>query len=97
MPDRKRFPCLDLAYAALGGDERAPAVLNAANEVAVGAFLEGRVPFPAIAATNEAVLDSHLARRGLGPVGSLGDVLEADAWARARAAQEVARREGRRR
>ncbi len=93
-PDRKRFPCLDLAYAALRGGESAPAVLNAANEVAVRAFLDRRVPFTAIAATNEAVLESHLARRGTRPVAELGDVLEADAWARARAAEELARREG---
>jgi 1-deoxy-D-xylulose-5-phosphate reductoisomerase len=93
-PDRKRFPCLDLAWAALAGDEAAPAVLNAANEVAVRAFLERRVPFPAIAATNEAVLAEHLARRGVSEVVELGDVLEADAWARARAAEELARGEG---
>jgi 1-deoxy-D-xylulose-5-phosphate reductoisomerase len=94
-PDRKRFPCLDLAYAALGGDELAPAVLNAANEVAVRAFLERRVPFPAIAATNEAVLASHLARPGAGSIGDLGAVLEADAWARARAGEEIERHSGR--
>jgi 1-deoxy-D-xylulose-5-phosphate reductoisomerase len=93
-PDRKRFPCLDLAWAALEGGESAPAVLNAANEVAVRAFLDGRIPFPAIAATNEAVLDSHLAR-GEGSVAELGDVLAADAWARARADQELARHPGR--
>ncbi len=93
-PDRKRFPCLDLAWAALAGDEAAPAVLNAANEVAVRAFLDRRVPFPAIAATNETVLASHLARRGAFEVVELRDVLEADAWARARAAEELARREG---
>jgi 1-deoxy-D-xylulose-5-phosphate reductoisomerase len=93
-PDRKRFPCLDLAWAALAGDEAAPAVLNAANEIAVRAFLDRRVPFPAIAATNEAVLTSHLARRGSAQVAGLGDVLEADAWARARAGEELARREG---
>ena len=93
-PDRKRFPCLDLAWAALAGDEAAPAVLNAANEVAVRAFLDRRVPFPAIAATNEAVLAEHLARRGVSEVVDLGDVLEADAWARARAAEELARCEG---
>jgi len=93
-PDRKRFPCLDLAWAALAGGDSAPAVLNAANEIAVRAFLDGRIPFPAIAATNDAVLDSHLARGG-GSVTELGDVLEADAWARARASQELARRSGR--
>jgi 1-deoxy-D-xylulose-5-phosphate reductoisomerase len=85
MPDRKRFPCLDLAYAALRGDEAAPAALNAANEVSVAAFLAHQVPFAAIAATNAAVLDAHLARGGSALLRNLDDVLEADAWARARA------------
>lgn len=55
-PDRETFRCLDLAYAALreGGD--APALLNAANEVAVAAFLAGTLPFLAIAEVIEAVL-----------------------------------------
>jgi 1-deoxy-D-xylulose-5-phosphate reductoisomerase len=81
-PDRKRFPCLDLAYAALDADEAAPAVLNAANEVAVKAFLDGAVPFPAIAAANAAVLEAHVARAGGGALRDLADVAEADAWAR---------------
>jgi len=84
-PDRKRFPCLDLAYAALSADEAAPAVLNAANEVAVAAFLAGRAAFPAIAATNAAVLDAHVARAGGAPLRDLRDVQEADAWGRAQA------------
>jgi 1-deoxy-D-xylulose-5-phosphate reductoisomerase len=84
-PDRKRFPCLDLAYVALRGDEAAPAALNAANEVSVAAFLAHRVPFTAIAATNAAVLDAHLARGGSTALRDLDEVLEADAWARARA------------
>ena len=50
-PDPERFPCLHLAYAALAAGESAPIVLNAANEVAVGAFLEGRADYPAIAST----------------------------------------------
>jgi len=85
MPDRKRFPCLDLAYAALRGDEAAPAALNAANEVSVAAFLAHQVPFASIAATNAAVLDAHFARGGSALLRNLDDVLEADAWARARA------------
>jgi 1-deoxy-D-xylulose-5-phosphate reductoisomerase len=85
MPDRKRFPCLDLAYAALRGDEAAPAALNAANEVSVAAFLAHQVSFAAIAATNAAVLDAHLARGGSALLRNLDDVLEADAWARVRA------------
>ncbi|MEY2867363.1 MAG: 1-deoxy-D-xylulose 5-phosphate reductoisomerase [Pseudomonadota bacterium] len=47
-PDTETFPCLSLAYTAIGRGGNAPAVLNAANEVAVMAFLEGRLPFLAI-------------------------------------------------
>ena len=81
-PDRERFPCLDLAFKALDADEAAPAVLNAANEVAVAAFLDGRMHFPGIAETNGAVLDAHVGRRGSGALRDLNDVMEADAWAR---------------
>ena len=83
-PDHDRFPCLGLAFAALRGDEAAPAVLNAANEVAVATFLSGKIRLPAIAATNTTVLEAHL-RTGGGKVRDLGDVTEADSWARARA------------
>jgi 1-deoxy-D-xylulose-5-phosphate reductoisomerase len=89
-PDLARFPCLGLAYAALASDEIAPAVLNAANEEAVAAFLAGRIPFPAIADTNAAVLDAHRARASGGALRDLRDVLEADAWARARAGERLA-------
>jgi 1-deoxy-D-xylulose-5-phosphate reductoisomerase len=88
-PDTKRFPCLDLAYAALGADEAAPAVLNAANEVSVAAFLAGGIPFPAIAETNAAVLSAHIARTGAGTLRDLADVADADAWARARAGEQL--------
>ena len=81
-PDRTRFPCLDLATRALKGSEAAPAVLNAANEVAVQAFLDRQIPFPAIAATNAAVLDDHLHSSQGQSLESLDDVLRADAWAR---------------
>ena len=84
-PDPKRFPCLELAWRALAGAEAAPAVLNAANEEAVAAFLAGRVPFPAIAAADERVLDDYLALHAGEKIAELDDVLEADAWARARA------------
>ena len=92
-PDRKRFPCLDLAFAALAGSEKAPAVLNAANEVAVAAFLDGRIAFPTIAATNRAVLEAHLAADGGAVVADLADVTAADTWARALAEEHI-RREG---
>jgi len=88
-PRREQFPCLDLAYAALRGSEQAPAVLNAANEVAVAAFLERRISFPAIAETNAAVLDAHLAEHRGAVVGGLADVIEADRWARERARRRL--------
>ena len=57
-PDLGRFPCLDLAYRALWAGGNAPAVLNAANEVAVAAFLEGRLPFLRIADIIAGTLDA---------------------------------------
>jgi 1-deoxy-D-xylulose-5-phosphate reductoisomerase len=84
-PDPVRFPSLELPYAALAAGETAPAVLNAANEVTVAAFLEGAIPFPEIVATNAAVLEAHLAQGGSGVVRDLADVRAADAWARATA------------
>ncbi len=89
VPDTKRFPCLELAYTALAGDEAAPAVLNAANEVAVAAFLEGGIVFPRVAATNAAVLETHLSRSGETSLRDLDDVSEADLWARAHARELV--------
>ncbi len=84
-PDRARFPCLDLAYRALEGSEEAPAVLNAANEVAVEAFLSGLIPFGAIADTNRGVLERHLDERAGAVVAELAEVRAADAWARGEA------------
>jgi len=81
-PDRKRFPCLDLAYGALRGPESAPAVLNAANEVSVAAFLNGLIAYPEIADTNERVLETHLKEGLSSPMRDLEDVREADLWAR---------------
>ncbi len=57
-PDTETFPCLSLAYTAIGRGGNAPAVLNAANEVAVVAFLEGRLPFLAIPDIVAQTLDS---------------------------------------
>ena len=75
LPDREKFPCLGLAYEALASGGTLPAVLNAANEEAVAAFLDGRIPFTAIAESIHEVMASPAAR----PVRSLDDVLEADA------------------
>jgi 1-deoxy-D-xylulose-5-phosphate reductoisomerase len=87
QPDFERFPALELAYAALRSGGAAPATLNAANEVAVAAFLEGRLPFLQITAVIEETLNGLSASA----LGTLEDVLAADARARARADQIVAR------
>jgi len=80
-PDLERFPCLKLAVDAARAGGTAPAVLNAANEVAVAAFLARRLNFDGIAAVIESVLHQH----ATGAVTSLDDALAADAWARTRA------------
>ncbi len=77
-PDHARFPSLGLARAAARAGGTAPAVLNAANEVAVQAFLEGRLNFTGICT----VIDKVLQRLDARPVRALGDVLDADAAAR---------------
>ena len=83
--DETRFPMLRLARNAMLAGGIAPAVFNAANEVAVGAFLEGRIPFLAISA----LVDQCLAdMRNCEPT-TLADVVEADAEARRTAAQRV--------
>ena len=58
-PDTRAFPCLDLAYRALRAPDSAAVVLNAANEVAVPLFLEGRLSFPGIARVIQAAMDAH--------------------------------------
>jgi 1-deoxy-D-xylulose-5-phosphate reductoisomerase len=86
-PDRERFPCLGLAYRAgqLGGS--APAALNAANEVAVDAFLKGRLSFLGIPAALRKVLEAFAKRpASQRRAGTLEQVLEADAWGRQAAA-----------
>ena len=95
QPDRAKFPCLDLAYRALSGSEEAPAVLNAANEISVAAFLAGTIPFGAIATTNQRVLEGHLAERSGTRVGDIEEIFAADLWARhaARSALEQWARE----
>src|SRR5436190_2197804 len=80
-PDLERFPCLSLAYDALKKGGTTPAVLNAANEVAVEAFLDEKIGLDDIAAINEAVIKEH----STAPADSLDAVLDADAWGRERA------------
>ncbi|MDZ7826756.1 MAG: 1-deoxy-D-xylulose-5-phosphate reductoisomerase [Gammaproteobacteria bacterium] len=86
-PDDRRFPCLRLAAEAAAAGGRAPAVLNAANEVAVAAFLDGRIGYPAI----PAIIESVLAAAGNGPASCLDDVLDADRDARERAGNLLTR------
>jgi len=86
LPDHKRFPCLGLAYRALRAGGSLPVVLNAANEVAVAAFLAGRLGFVAIAEVIEQAMDAHPATA----VATLADVRGADRWAH-EFAQELVR------
>ncbi len=85
--DRRTFRCLDLGYRALAAGGSAPAVLNAANEVAVGAFLARRIPFQGIAGVIEATLDSEASQTAR----SVEDVVEIDRQARV-AAHDAVRR-----
>jgi len=78
------FPCLGLAYRALEADRSLPIVLNAANEVAVASFLEGRLGFTDIPVLITRTMDAHRAGRAE----TLEDVRRIDAWARERAQAE---------
>jgi len=79
--DRDRFPALDLAYRAIEAGGTMPAVLNAANEIAVQAFLEGRLPFNKI---TEVVLKTMKGHHPM-EVSSIDEILSVDGWARKRA------------
>lgn len=86
-PDAGRFPCLGLAFAALEQGGTASAALNAANEIAVDAFLSRRIGFGGIAA----VVDAVLAAMSHGEASTLEDVMRADQTARRLATQELER------
>jgi 1-deoxy-D-xylulose-5-phosphate reductoisomerase len=86
-PDRKRFPALDLATQAITMGETMPAVLNGANEVAVHAFLEGKLRFTQIPEVVKAVMEKHR----IGPAQTIEDILRSDQWARERA-KEILRK-----
>lgn len=77
-PDLRRFPCLGYAYEVLAVGGTLPAVLNAANEVAVQRFLDREVPFGRIPKLVRAAMDLHQVR----PQPNLEEILEADRWAR---------------
>ena len=82
VPDREAFPCLGLAYRALDSAMSLPVVLNAANEVAVARFLEGRLAFTAIADVIGQTMDAHRSSE----VATLSAVRAVDRWARDHAA-----------
>ena len=88
-PDLARFPCLTLAYRALRAGGTAPTILNAANEVAVAAFLGGQISFLAI----PRMIEEVLAALPVSAADTLEDVLDADAIARA-TAHELLQRQG---
>jgi 1-deoxy-D-xylulose-5-phosphate reductoisomerase len=87
-PDVSRFPCLQLAWDALRAGGSAPCILNAANEIAVAAFIAGQLSFLDI----DAVVAATLARVASGPVGCLDEVVAIDGRARAEAMIQVERR-----
>jgi 1-deoxy-D-xylulose-5-phosphate reductoisomerase len=77
-PDTEAFPCLRLAYRALDAARSLPVVLNAANEVAVAWFLEGRIGFTSIAHVIERAMDAHIPAE----VATIAEVRTVDCWAR---------------
>jgi 1-deoxy-D-xylulose-5-phosphate reductoisomerase len=86
VPDTSAFPCLRLAYRALDAERSLPVVLNAANEVAVARFLEGRIGFTSIPDVIERTMDAHRPEE----VSTLTAVRAVDTWARG-FSQEIAR------
>ena len=77
-PDFERFPCLQLAIDAMDMGQTMPTVLNAANEIAVQAFLDELIPYKDIAELIQMVMQNH----SPSPLNELQDVLDSDQWAR---------------
>ena len=88
-PDTKKYPCMELAYAAGRAGGTMPAVLNAANEEAVAQFLEERIHFLDIPEVIEAACERH--KPDLQKQPQLDDVLAVDAWARKAVQEQVTR------
>ncbi len=80
-PDLDRYPCLKLAYQSIEIGETMPAILNASNEVAVGAFLDGAIKFTDIPVLIHRVMEDH----DVESAHTVEDILKADHWARERA------------
>ncbi len=87
-PDTVRFPCLSYAYDALRAGGTMPAALNAANEVAVAAFLDGRIGFTDIPAVIRGTMDAHTPMTP----GKVEDIMRADRWARREAEKFIGER-----
>ena len=85
-PDTDAFPCLRLAYSAMERGHGLPVVLNAANEVAVSCFLDGRIAFTSIPLVIEQTMSAHRPAEA----STLAEVRNLDEWAR-RYSQEIAR------
>lgn len=85
LPDTDTFPCLELAYEALKAGGSMPAVLNAADEIAVEAFLMGKLKFLEIPKIIKQVMDKHTPQ----DFSSVEEVLEIDKWARKKAWEEI--------
>jgi len=86
LPDRQKFPCIDLAYQAIRMGGTAPAVLNAADEVAVEAFLDRRIAFCGIPRMIAATLEAHHVQAA----DCVETILDADAWARQQVRNQLA-------
>ncbi len=84
-PDPERFPCVDLAYEAMAGAGTLPAVLNASNEEAVGAFLNNRISFSSISAVIQKTMGAHNPKKA----DNIDEILLADQWAREETARVV--------
>jgi 1-deoxy-D-xylulose-5-phosphate reductoisomerase len=87
--DLERFPCLGLAFRALRGDAGLPIVLNAANELAVAAFLQHRLPFTGIGDLIAGAMDAY-EKDYSDEISGLADVRRIDAWAREFATRSIA-------
>ena len=83
-PDTEKFPCLQLAYEALAGGAGLPATLNAANEIAVHAFLNNQIAFLDIPKVIQETMTAYCPT----PLSTIEDVLDVDQWAR-RTAEEI--------
>jgi len=81
-PDRDKFPCIGLAYSAIALGGTAPAVVNAADEIAVAAFLESRIPFTGIPRLIQAALDARELHTPVENAEPIDTIFQADLWAR---------------